>query len=68
MNADDIIAFCLYLMQKIVVVVVVVVVVVEGNNRGVVIVVVAEGNKNLSRTHITGLWNRGKSSGVTFMI
>ena len=66
MNADDIIAFCLYLMQKIVVVVVVVVV--EGNNRGVVIVVVAEGNKNLSRTHITGLWNRGKSSGVTFMI
>ena len=67
MNADDIIAFCLYLMQKIVVVVVVVVVV-EGNNRGVVIVVVAEGNKNLSRTHITGLWNRGKSSGVTFMI
>ena len=63
MNADDIIAFCLYLMQKIVVVVVV-----EGNNRGVVIVVVAEGNKNLSRTHITGLWNRGKSSGVTFMI
>ena len=67
MNADDIIAFRLYLMQKIVVVVVVVVVV-EGNNRGVVIVVVAEGNKNLSRTHITGLWNRGKSSGVTFMI
>ena len=66
MNADDIIAFCLYLMQKIVVVAVVVVV--EGNNRGVVIVVVAEGNKNLSRTHITGLWNRGKSSGVTFMI
>ena len=65
MNADDIIAFCLYLMQKIVVVVVVVV---EGNNRGVVIVLVAEGNKNLSRTHITGLWNRGKSSGVTFMI
>ena len=63
MNADDIIAFCLYLMQKIVVVVVV-----EGNNRGVVIVVVAEENKNLSRTHITGLWNRGKSSGVTFMI
>ena len=50
MNADDIIAFCLYLMQKIVAVVVV-----EGNNRGVVIVVVAEGNKNLSRTHITGL-------------
>ena len=67
MNVDDIIAFCLYLMQKIVVVVVVVVVV-EGNNRGVLIVVVAEGNKNLSRTHITGLWNRGKSSGVTFMI
>ena len=66
MNADDIIAFCLYLMPKIVVVVVVVVV--EGNNRGVVIVVVAEGNKNLSRTHITGLWNRGKSSGVIFMI
>ena len=66
MNADDIIAFCLYLMQKIVVVAVVVVI--EGNNRGVVIVVVAEGNKNLSRTHITGLWNRGKSSGVTFMI
>ena len=67
MNADDIIAFCLYLMQKIVVVAVVVVV--EGNNRrGVVIVVVAEGNKNLSRTHITGLWNRGKSSGVIFMI
>ena len=66
MNADDIIAFCLYLMQKIVVVAVVVVV--EGNNRGVVIVVVAERNKNLSRTHITGLWNRGKSSGVIFMI
>ena len=66
MNADDIIAFCLYLMQK--KMVVAVVVVVEGNNRGVVIVVVAEGNKNLSRTHITGLWNRGKSSGVTFMI
>ena len=66
MNADDIIAFCLYLMQKIVVVAVVVVV--EGNDRGVVIVVVAEGNKNLSRTHITGLWNRGKSSGVIFMI
>ena len=66
MNADDIIAFCLYLMQKIVVVAVVVVV--EGNNRGVVIVVVAEGNKNLSRTHITGLWNRGKNSGVIFMI
>ena len=66
MNADDIIAFCLYLMQKIVVVAVVVVV--EGNNRGVVIVVVAEGNKNLSRTHITGLWNRGKGSGVIFMI
>ena len=66
MNADDIIAFCLYLMQKIVVVAVVVVV--EGNNRGVVIVVAAEGNTNLSRTHITGLWNRGKSSGVIFMI
>ena len=66
MNADDIIAFCLYLMQKIVVVAVVVVI--EGNNRGVVIVVMAEGNKNLSRTHITGLWNRGKSSGVIFMI
>lgn len=66
MNADDIIAFCLNLMQKIVVVAVVVVI--EGNNRGVVIVVVAEGNKNLSRTHITGLWNRGKSSGVIFMI
>ena len=66
MNADDIIAFCLYLMQKIVVVAVVVVI--EGNNRGVVIVVVAEGNKNLSRTHITRLWNRGKSSGVIFMI
>ena len=66
MNADDIIAFCLYLMQKIVVVAVVVVI--EGNNRGVVIVVVAEGNKNLSRTHITGLWNRRNSSGVIFMI
>ena len=66
MNADDIIAFCLYLMQKIVVVAVVVVI--EGNNRGVVIVVVAEGNKNLSRTHITGLWNGGKSSEVIFMI
>lgn len=63
MNADDIITFCLYLMQKRSG---------GGGGRGKQQKCggscAGGGKQKLSRTQITGLWNRGKSSGVICMI